>query len=267
LIATAAAELNRDEGRLVVTISQGVNLDPFDSMLRLRVIENALHSAAHANRIFPGTVWGVTVKMPSSITPEFLSQVQQKAISLRLWSNKSGIKVGTSTVSCEAATSPRLAGITKRIVKEFADQLDYLCCDLRTELSNAVDPLEAVKKVGSAYNRYVEGLRRFNSTAQVIMTGSGWASFGKMDGNKPTRMGKTSDLHKYWSELGKWAAMEQAQVQIFEAFDQPWKTNPQIQDPNDLRGIFGAGSHYGWWKITPDQSYVEKIQGYGLSII
>jgi hypothetical protein len=69
---------------------------------------------------------------------------------------------------------------------------------------------------------------------------------------------------EYWKQLGAWATREKVRIHLFEAFDEPWKGNPTITDPQRPDGKYGAEIHFGWWKRTSNSdphAFVEKITG------
>jgi hypothetical protein len=63
--------------------------------------------------------------------------------------------------------------------------------------------------------------------------------------------------------MAEWAVNSKVRIQLFEAFDEPWKSDVKIVDPDLPGGRFGAEAHYGWWKRidsynTKPNTFVEK---------
>jgi hypothetical protein len=45
----------------------------------------------------------------------------------------------------------------------------------------------------------------------------------------------------------EWASNNKVSVQMFEAIDEPWKSNKNSADRNSFSGPNGGEGHYGWW--------------------
>ena len=71
----------------------------------------------------------------------------------------------------------------------------------------------------------------------VAILEAGWASVGIEFGDRASE----SNQARHYTELGEWAAAMNISVFFFEAFDEPWKGNPD----NHL----GAEKHWGLFYV------------------
>jgi len=109
---------------------------------------------------------------------------------------------------------------------------------------------KAVKGISDAYYSARDGFRRYNPNLEVIIGETGWASEGKTFFNPPN-LNTIEYMKNFWNAMKNWATKNRVKVQMFQAFDEPWKT-----------GLSGE-KHFGWWKRAPDNSnhYIEKATG------
>jgi exo-beta-1,3-glucanase (GH17 family) len=77
----------------------------------------------------------------------------------------------------------------------------------------------------------------------IAILEAGWASAGKEFGERASETNQS----RYFRELHAWAAVNNTTVFFFEAFDEPWKGDPD----NPL----GAEKHWGLFNVdrTPKQ--------------
>ena len=62
---------------------------------------------------------------------------------------------------------------------------------------------------------------------------TGWPSKGKSFNKSPNSV---RNLVNFWTQMGKWASSNKVKVQMFEAFDEPWKSNLNNHDDNASNG-------------------------------
>ena len=107
-----------------------------------------------------------------------------------------------------------------------------------------------------------------NPNLEVLIGDTGWPSAGvSFSGTHNT----LKNMRDYWYRLNEWAAENKIRVHTFEAYDEPWKSNPRTTDPKDPGGAFGGENHFGWWKISDnlriaEDTIVEKITEIGTPI-
>jgi len=114
---------------------------------------------------------------------------------------------------------------------------------------NSNNPDAAVKAVSDGYFSARDGFWKVNPNIEVMIGETGWASEGETFFNPPNL--NTVQLQtKFWNAMKAWANSNKVKVQMFEAFDEPWKA--------------GSGEKkFGWWKRADDNSryYIEKSTG------
>jgi len=259
LIAQAAAEINRESGRLVLSMSQGIYQNDNPQVLN-REIENAFDSSEHANNIFQGTVWGISYTnqafTEANAAMELIHKIREKMERAR----KLGIKIGARVHNCDDLISAKSSQSTKEALKTLALELDYIMCLSYSWHVNQeeVEPSKVAELIGQKYKSWIASFHQVNPALVVILGETGWPSSGKSESG-PASSSTIRNLYTFWTEMGKWAARNKLQVNLFEAFDEPWKS-----DPNDAKGKFGTGGHFGWWRRTDNndwKAYAEKILG------
>ena len=93
----------------------------------------------------------------------------------------------------------------------------------------------------------IEGVRSALPDAPIAILEAGWATTATEFGERANEI----DQQRYFQELKDWAAETNTTVFFFEAFDEPWKGNPDNPD--------GAEKHWGIWFVdrTPKQVIAE----------
>lgn len=102
------------------------------------------------------------------------------------------------------------------------------------------------KTIDEAMAYTIDNLRRVQATlpnVPMAILEAGWATTASEFGDRASEESQT----RYYRDLGDWARQENVTVFFFEAFDEPWKGNPN--DP------LGAEKHWGLFKVdrTPKQ--------------
>jgi len=261
-VATAAALLNKENGSLLITVSQGIRISG-NSWIRQRETENAFLSTQRANEIFPGTVWGLTFNIESATAGEVFHLYE---VITDLKKVAAGVQIGARPPTCDSASSKlRWTGLFLPFTQRFLSVLDYLVCVAKSSEADMLGgPKYAAEVIGHKYKDIIVNTReviygkRNTSLPTVILVGVGWPSVG------PTDSSTIQNLQTYWTEVGQWALRNKVLVHMFEAFDQPYRGDFNIRERNDSGGRFGTEAHFGWWrrmKVNNSSIYVEKIFG------
>lgn len=96
------------------------------------------------------------------------------------------------------------------------------------------------KTIDEALAYTVENIQRVHEALPekpIAILEAGWASVGVEFGDRASE----SNQARYYRELGDWAAETNTTVVFFEAFDEPWKGNPNNPD--------GAEKHWGLFNV------------------
>jgi exo-beta-1,3-glucanase (GH17 family) len=83
----------------------------------------------------------------------------------------------------------------------------------------------------------VEGVREALPGKQIVLFEAGWATVATEFGDRASEANQV----RYFQEVGDWAAENRVTVFFFEAFDEPWKG-----DPNSP---LGAEKHWGLFNV------------------
>jgi hypothetical protein len=131
VVARAAAEINREANRSLISVAQGIYQSD-DEWIQETEIGDAFRAAEDANKIYPGTVWGliffnlhVENEDNGEVTLAKIKQYKAKATA-------SGLKIGTRIRTCGGYTNGGgKADLTvKRYVDDIALVSDFIMCNL-----------------------------------------------------------------------------------------------------------------------------------------
>lgn len=229
---------------VVLSVSQGIfqNENP---TFQQKEIDNAFLAAQDANDIFPGTVWGLTFTNEYVVNAGTGQQVLDMIRNNRDRAHQMGLRVGARVHICGEIWN----GPNQDILSEIAKVSDFIMCNLYPG-PNTDNADRAVQGISDAYYSARDGFWRFNSNLEVMIGETGWASEGQTFFNPP-HLNTLEHMKNFWNAMQNWASSNRVKVQMFEAFDEPWKT-----------GLDGE-KHFGWWQRAPDNSdyYIEKTTG------
>ncbi|ODM94562.1 putative chitinase 2 [Orchesella cincta] len=243
LISRAAAQINSEMNSVVLSVSQGVyQLD--NPALQQKEIDNAFAAAEEANRIRPGSVWSITFTNEYVVSESTGRKVIDMIRNNRDRAHQMGLKVGPRMHICGEVWNGPNAGV----LAEIAQVSDFIMCNLYPG-PNSNDAGAAVQGISDAYFSSRDGFWRHNPNVEVIIGETGWASEGASFFNPPN-LNTIEHEKNFWNGMRSWATQNRVKVQMFEAFDEPWKT-----------GLEGE-KHFGWWRRAPNsESYIEKATG------
>lgn len=255
LIARASAQLNKEHNRLDMQVNIGAYQNDNEKIMQ-KEISAAFDAAADANSNFNGTVWGIT------FTNEYiLNESQGYRVLNMITQNKGkaksqGIELGTRIHMCQGILSN--SNPLYNVLSEIVSQSDFIMCNMYPD-ERAVQGLidNAVENVGKAYRDFAAAFNRINPSIKVIIGETGWPSQGISFNKSPNSV---DNLVKFWYSMASWASRNQVRVHMFEAIDEPWKSNPNNLDANASGGFKGGEGHYGWWKRQRNK-YIEKETG------
>ena len=227
LIARAAAKINQENKRIVISVNQGIHqID--DGNQQNKEIQNAFAAAQEANSIYPGTVTGIT------FTNEYVTDPGRGSTVLSMIRNNKnrGFRVGTRIHTCGEIHNPNSA--LKNVISDIVRESHFIYCNLypNWDVVNSGIPT-AVSAVGNAFLGIRNVFKQINPNIEVAIGETGWPSQGKSFNNSPNSV---SNLVNFWTQMGQWASSNQVKIQMFEAFDEPWKSNVNNGDPNASNG-------------------------------
>jgi exo-beta-1,3-glucanase (GH17 family) len=199
-------------------MSQGI-FQQEDPSLMTREINNAFSAAADANSIYPNTVWGL------NFANEYVRDAQNGAKVLKwIKDNKSrakkmGLKVGTRVDTCDQIYGGKVQNVLIQIAKES----DFIMCNLYPpQGANNID--QAIQLISNSYYSSRDGFWRYNNKLEVMTGETGWASQGDTFNGA---VNTVDNEKRFWEGMRNWAQSNKVKVQMFEAFDEPWKSGRQ----------------------------------------
>lgn len=119
------------------------------------------------------------------------------------------------------------------------------------------------------YNSVVKYIRRVDSTKQIHIGETGWAS--SSDGFFGSDGSKACDEFKagiYYKQIRKWTNEAKISCFYFEAFDEKWKAAGNIKDAENHFGLFtinGQAKYALWEKL--DQGVFKELKRDGNTIV
>ncbi|CAG7698437.1 unnamed protein product [Allacma fusca] len=241
LIARAAATLNQ-QSSTKLRVNIGVYQNAEDQG---REINNAFEAAIDANNRAAGTVWGIT------FTNEYIHSFGEAVNVLDMIRNNKGranslgLRVGARTEICGAILGGDLQGIFQEIVRNS----DYIYCNVYPSNEHAqLPPSRAAEEVGY-YLLYLQSeIKKVNGNIEVMIGETGWPSEGNSFNGSPNSVQNEA---AYWHSMNNFASQNRIQTQMFQAIDEPWKSD---------NSQFKAEGHYGWWTKPNNREnrFVEK---------
>jgi hypothetical protein len=137
---------------------------------------------------------------------------------------------------------------------------DFVICsrDPPTDLSQ--DIRKVVDDMGEDFFKIREILRGIKPNISVVLQ-TGWPSWGKSRNGSPNNI---SNLVEFWNRINEWAGKTNFSVDLFEAFDEPWKNDLSKLYELGPEGPAGAEGFFGWWRrydTNETVTYIPKAQG------
>lgn len=244
MVARAAAQINRDYNSVVLSVSQGIFQNE-NQRIQQREIDNAFSAAEDANRIRAGTVWGLVFTNEYVVNADRGNKVLQMIRNNKDRARQRGLRVGTRVHICGEIWN----GPNRQILIEIAKVSDFIMCNFYPA-PNTNNADVAVKQMSDAYYSARDGFWQHNRNLEVIIGETGWSSQGKTF-NNPPQNNNIENLKNFWYKMKEWSNSNRVKVQMFEAFDEPWKTGEEGE------------KYFGWWRRAEDNSnfYIEKATG------
>lgn len=121
---------------------------------------------------------------------------------------------------------------------------------------------EITEKLGHRLEEVKKALLKVNPKIE-LMVETGWPSKGTSSNGSPNSV---KNMHEYWAYMIKWAVRQRLRIFMFEAFDEPWKSDLTLSGRNVSNGLCGSEDHYGLWR-RKDNSIPAEYQMKGGSLL
>lgn len=262
--------MNKAANKKLLSIAQGIH-QLADPTSQLAEVTSAFQGAQAANAIFPNTVWALTVNWEDIFSVQEGIKVSQMINTIKSHPEfqASNLKIGARTQNCETALDPNnqhadIVAILTQLVRDS----DYLMCNLYPDYTTSMQSVEsAVNSVSNTYSKLNDMVKSVNPKCDLIVGETGWPSEGVAFNGSPSTV---SNMAKFWELVGQKAATHGVKVVMFEAIDEPWKSDRRNRDPRDANGFNGGEGHYGWWvqrNNSDSCSFFEKATGLTVKIV
>jgi exo-beta-1,3-glucanase (GH17 family) len=224
LIATDAAEINKAANTLKLTVSQGIfqqaNSANWDSE-----IETAIKLTKMANEIYPGTVNRLIFSNEYLYSPANVDQVIKLIDKYR--SEVPGVPVGVRMNNLGDLTkgSDDLKAALTKLVKT----VDFVMVNLYPSTQDVINgPAASARAVGATYEAQKKLALSVNPNVKVLIGETGWPSQGVFYNDLKGTYSSVANEKAYFDAFTKWAEANKVPSYYFEAIDEPWKSNKNI---------------------------------------
>jgi exo-beta-1,3-glucanase (GH17 family) len=240
-----------------ITVAQGINFTR-SKAVQDKEIENAFVAVENANSLFPGTVSTLVFPYDYFVTYFELADLELDLKTLKARADGFSVQLGIKFRNCiESFDSEAEHTLLRTILAEA----DFAIC---SSFPNSGNVSSAVASVVKDFTGFQSKMKSIKAEVAAVLGQTGWPSDGLSEAGQI--IPSIENLREFWVQMGQWATTTSNPVYMFEAFDEPWKTDIRIRDEKNPRGAFGTGGHFGWWKRTDTfntnpNSYHEKIQG------
>ncbi|XP_035700554.1 uncharacterized protein LOC110844319 isoform X2 [Folsomia candida] len=288
----SVAEINKDAGYHKLKIIVGAfSHESYTSEQFQAEVDNAVMAAKDAENSFPGSISGISIhfNVLTMQTEEHVRLVQRSMTSARGYT-KTGGKVGVRLEECDLAFK-ELYNRSEESARLYCKPSDLSCtADRPLLLEPILEPLvknahfvicftrpqrqmfsaknlkltmsEITEKLGHRLEEVKKALLKVNPKIE-LMVETGWPSKGTSSNGSPNSV---KNMHEYWAYMIKWAVRQRLRIFMFEAFDEPWKSDLTLSGRNVSNGLCGSEDHYGLWR-RKDNSIPAEYQMKGGSLL
>lgn len=249
-VALAAAELNKLRGQVVIEVAQGV-YQQSDAALQQAEVEAAFSAASAANAVFPNTVTSFVFTNEYIVDAQTTNAVNSMIVANKQNSHNLNIKVGVRSNTFGQIAEPNSSFYNE--LKTLIQNCDFIQCNLYPG-PNTPTPQDGVDGVSQVFNTIKSAVALINPQCEVMIGETGWPSEGVSFNNTDNNV---NNLLAYFEAINEWASQQGVITYLFEAIDEPWKSNQNGQDP-PWQGSNGAEGHYGFWYLDNSSNYTEK---------
>jgi exo-beta-1,3-glucanase (GH17 family) len=249
-VAVAAAHLNKRRGKVDIKVAQGI-YQQSNPQLQQAEIKAAFSAASAANAIVSKTVTSLIFTNEYIVDAQTTNAVNAMIVANKQKSHHLDLKVGVRSNTFGNIANPNSP--FHKELKTLIQNCDFIQCNLYPE-ANTATPQEGVHGVSQAFNRIKSAVDKINPQCEVMIGETGWPSKG-ISFNKTHN--NVKNLLAYFEAIDKWASQHRVITYLFEAIDEPWKSDQNKQDP-PWQGANGAEGHYGLWFLNDSGGYTHK---------
>ncbi len=253
-VAGAAAQVNQQQGKVAIEVSQGIYQQPTPELQQAEIAA-AFAAAQAANAVFPNTVTSLV------FTNEYVTDGTTTAgVTAMLAANQAnakglGLKVGVRSQTFGQLTNPICPYLTQ--LQALVQHCDVILCNLYPPNPSGTIQ-DSVQTIGQAFDSIKAAVAGLNPQCEVMIGETGWPSAGISFNNSANNV---ANARAYYEAIKQWATQRRVMTYYFEAIDEPWKSNQNVSVPPAApwQGPNGAEGHYGLWSLDGQQNYVPKF--------
>lgn len=253
-IAGAAAQVNQQQGKVAIAVSQGIYQQPTPDLQQAEIAA-AFTAAEAANSVFANTITTIV------FTNKYVTDsTTTNAVTAMLTANKSkarglNLKVGVRSQTFGQLTNPSCPYLTQ--LQTLVRSCDVILCNLYPP--NPPGTIQdSVRSVTQAFDGIKAAVAGLNPQCEVMIGETGWPSAGISFNNS---VNNVANAQAYFETIKQWAVQRSIMTYYFEAIDEAWKSNQNAPVPpaTPWQGPNGAEGHYGIWSVNAGPNYVPKF--------
>lgn len=253
MVASEAANYNKANNGLKVTVNQGVyqQTDAAGNLAPDRMgieVSNAFSIAADANATYSGTVKRLIFTNEYVTNASTTSAVNQLITANKAAAHAKGMEVGVRSQTFGQLTNPNSPYLAE--MQALVKNVDFIMLNIYP--SDATKGIEtAISELNAQFTAIKNAAKALNPNIEVLIGETGWPSQGLSFNDTTGASSTVANEKAYFEAVKAWANQNQVETSIFEAIDEPWKSNqnpgpdtPVWQGPN------GAEGHFGIWTYS-----------------
>lgn len=253
MVASEAAKYNKANNDLKLTVNQGIyqqtdaagNIAPDRMSIE---IQNAFSIAQNANATYSGTVKRLVFTNEYVTSASTTSAVNQLITANKAAAHDQGIEVGVRSQTFGQLTNPNSPYLAE--MQALVKNVDFIMLNIYPSDATKGIPT-AIAELDAQYTAIKNAAVALNSKIEVLIGETGWPSQGQSFNDTSGVSSTVANEKAYFDAVKAWANSKQVETSLFEAIDEPWKSNqnpgpdtPVWQGPN------GAEGHFGIWTYT-----------------
>jgi exo-beta-1,3-glucanase (GH17 family) len=249
LVATDAAEINKQAKSLKLTVSQGI-FQQDNSAAWKSEIETAIKITKAANQIYPGTVTRLVFTNEYLDTPARIERVMNFIKDYR--SQVPGVQVGVRVQNLGVLNDSNRPALREAMTK-LVKSIDFVMVNIYPDdKAMAKGPAAGVAEVATQYNALKAMALKVNPSVKVIIGETGWPSQGVSFNDKKGQYTNVANEQAYYNQFKAWANQKAVPSYFFEAIDEPFKSdkNRKPTDAEPWKTGIGAEGHFGLYTYS-----------------
>ncbi len=256
MVASEAAKYNKTANSLKVTVNQGLfqKTDLAGNLVMDQMnieIANGFSIAADANATYSGTVKRLIFTNEYVTSALTTSAVNQLITANKAAAHAQGIEVGVRSQTFGQLNDPNSPYLAE--MQALVKNVDFIMLNIY--------PFDATKGIPAGianlddeYTKIKNAAVALNPNIEVLIGETGWPSQGLSFNDTTGASSTVANAKAYYDAVKAWATNKQVETSLFEAIDEPWKSNqnpaPPPYAPPVWQGPNGAEGHFGIWTYS-----------------